>query len=47
MAELAHNRLDTLATFYLMEALLESGNSEKALEVVKKIIKEAETKRHE
>jgi len=40
------NRLDTLATFYSLEALLETNNTVKALEVIKKVIKEAETKKN-
>ena len=42
MDEMA-NRLDTLATFYSLEALIETNNTEKALEVIKKVIKEAES----
>jgi|GEM_PF-6871550 len=41
----ANNRLDTLATFLSLEALLETNNTSKALEIIKKIIKEAETKK--
>lgn len=46
MSDMA-NRLDILATFYSLEALLETNNTTKALEVIKKVIKEAETKKSE
>jgi hypothetical protein len=38
------SRLDTLATMLSLEALLETGNTEKALEIIKEIIKEAKNK---
>ena len=40
-------RLEILTTLYALEALLETDNTEKALEVIKKVIKEAETKQNE
>jgi len=43
MDEMA-TRLELLATLYSLEALLETDNAEKALEVIKKVITEAETK---
>ena len=39
-----NNRLDTLATMLAIEALLETNNVAKALEVIKQVIKEAKTK---
>lgn len=44
MDEMPNNRLDTLATMLALEALLETGNTEKAIEIIKEVIKEAKTK---
>lgn len=38
-------RLEMLTMLYSIEALLETGNPEKALEVIKKVIQEAENKK--
>jgi len=40
-------RLELLTLLYSIQALLESGNSEKAQEVIAKVLKEAETNKDE
>ncbi|MCL1875350.1 MAG: hypothetical protein FWF87_03725 [Synergistaceae bacterium] len=40
--EIAMTRLEILTLLYSLEALLEDGKSEKAKEVIKKVINEAE-----
>ena len=40
-------RLELLTLLYSIQALLESGNSEKAQEVISKVLKEAETSKDE